>query len=262
MNAPAAEFLSNTRMNNESQTAEPVVRRIMSERKYNMSGCLNLVSTVMQPKEHVNLDVPVSLSSSWLPLSMSRLPDNQATRFRCAGLISAISDRSYRRMAPQIDAYAVERGWVVQPVNYFYRPHGFDVIAGPDSKIKDVAFALRQLNTAERPMIDTTHQTENQTILLDLLNLCCKVLEQASIAEPAYMRQTDHPRALLNELLADLPFLVHHIFAHLPNLSVLKHRARINGREDIIYHIRYEPEAVKDFNNDRLMRPKVINVVA
>lgn len=231
----------------------------VSRRKYNIGGCFTLVANLVAKADRPNPEQPVSLLQSWLPLS-DKMPKNAFTTYRHPGVIPALSDRAYLRLAPSIDAYANERGWDVQPIIYFYRPTSLDDLLGEDGKINTLSAVMRPFPTEERILIDATIQTEAQSVMRDLIDMCIDVLDEANLYVPEYVQQSSSSRLVLNELLADMPFLVHHLFKRLPKLQVLRHRGRVNGRNDSIYHVRYSRDAIRDMDKDRLMRPHVINV--
>jgi hypothetical protein len=85
----------------------------VSRRKYNIGGCFTLVANLVAKADRPNPEQPVSLLQSWLPLS-DKMPKNAFTTYRHPGVIPALSDRAYLRLAPSIDAYANERGSVVR----------------------------------------------------------------------------------------------------------------------------------------------------
>lgn len=239
------------------QAPETAVRR-----KYNLAGCFMLVGTLVAKSDRPNPEEPVSLALSWLPLSAYKLPKNAWTTYRHPGVVPALAERPFRRLSPSIDAYAAERNWDVQPVMYFYRPPVLNKLIGEEGKIKDVPVLMRTIATKDRFMVDATVQTETQGVIRDLLDICVDVLEEASLVEPAYLQDDFHPRVALNQLLSDFPFLVHHIFKTLPNLYILRHRGRVNGREDTVHHVRYEREAIQDMDANRMLRPMLINPAA
>ena len=248
-----AQTVSHANDSHTNETDAPI------RRKYNLAGCFMLVGILVAKSDRANKDQPVSLAQCWLPLSAYRLPKNQYTTYRHPGIVPALAERTFRRVSPSIDAYAAERGWDVQPVMYFYRPPALNALIGEEGKIKDMPLLMRTIPTVKRFMIDATSQTETQSVIRDLVDICAKVLEEAAIAEPPYLQEEFHPRVALNQLLSDFPFLVHHIFKALPNLYILRHRARVNGREDTIHHVRYEREAIQDLDTNRMLRPNLIN---
>lgn len=234
----------------------------IQNRRYNLGGCFNLIGTVVAHAERPDPEAPISLSRAWMPLSSIPVPKTEGSSYRHPGIIPSTSDRSFRRIAPAIDAFASERNWVVQPVAFAFRPAPLDDILGEDGRISTLLTTMQDYATEDRVMIDTQAITENQAALKGLIEICMSALSESKVPAPAYMKQlSGQYRSALGELLADMPFLVHHIFRALPNLHLLRHRARINGREDTVQHLRYDPQAIMDINHDRLLRPLVINVV-
>jgi|GEM_PF-2245390 len=252
-----------TTSTHESQNPAPVQETI--RRRYNAAGCFTLIGTVVAPANRPNPDEPVSLAFSWLPLTSQKLPKTPATSYRHPNVVPALSTRNFRRLAPAIDTYVQDRGWLSQSVMYLYRPAILDELVGEDGTIKDLSVVSRQDPAPKRAVIDLSLQTELIGVSEELLAFCIDILEKnAGLYLPSYLTENEvHARVALNRLLADMPFLIHHIFQAYPVLHVLRHRGNVNGRtDDVINHIRYSPEYIQDIDENRLMRPKLIKVIA
>jgi hypothetical protein len=236
-----------------------------SHRVYKRAGCFNLTAVVAIPATDVNESTQASISQSWLPLSNKILSLNHTTGFKLENVIPVLSDRIYNRVAPLIDAYAFEHNLIVQPVLFFYRPPALaKLLATAERKedrdlVKSLPSLSRKQALSDRIFVDITVQTENQLVLIEMRNMCLQVLSQSGLNLPAYCT-ADNARIVLSNLLMDFPFLVHHVFNTYPNLVLLRHKARINGRIDSINHIRYDKSSVFEMELDKLYRKSIQQV--
>lgn len=253
----------NTIVENSSDTKSPksIDHHATTHRAYRKGGCFNMTSVLVAPADRVTPETKVSIANSWLPLSDKAFDMSGPAGYRCPGVIPTLGDRLFTNLAPDIDTYAAQRGWVVQPVMYFFRPQGLVDLIGEDGLIKSMQQINGQLALSERVTVDLTIQTETQSVLADLSELCKSVLSECRYKLPLYC-SGDNPRFTLSHLLADFPFLVHHIFHAYPKLEVLRHRGRVNGREEVVSHIRYAKDAVFDLDTEKWFRKNVLTPVA
>ncbi|MDF8363288.1 MULTISPECIES: hypothetical protein [Achromobacter] len=235
-------------------------------RKYKKRGAFTLTAVLVAQANRPNPEEPLGLLQSWLPLSERAFDRSGPAGYRHPGVIPALGDsRSFLRLGPAIDAYAAERNWVVQPVQYFYHPQAMEPIFELQKKEEDkgylgkVSLINRKIPLDERVFIDVNTETSLDGAD-ELRDLCVNVLKQAKLEIPQYV-ESSKPRDALSMLLRDYPFLVHHIFKKLPALHILRHKGRVNGKEDVVNHILYRKNDVSDLNAKSLMRPQMLNFV-
>jgi hypothetical protein len=231
-------------------------------RKYKKRGAFTLTAVLVAQANRPNPDEPLSLLQSWLPLSERAFDRSGPAGYRHPGVIPALGDsRSFLRLGPAIDAYAAERNWVVQPVQYFYHPEAMEPLLneGAAGYLGKVSVINRKIPLDERVFIDVNTETSLDGAD-ELRDLCVAVLKKAKLDIPQYVN-TSHERVALSMLLKDYPFLVHHIFKKLPKLHILRHKGRVNGREDVVNHILYRKNDVSELNAKSLMRPQMLNFV-
>ena len=232
---------------------------LQEHRVYKRAGCFNLTAVIPVQTDRASKGGTISISQSWLPLSDKKFDLDGPAGYRCPNVIPVLSDRLYNRLAPSIDAYAAARDMVVQPVLFFYQPKAMAELlrkSSPDEDGQLVKFLpglARQQTLEKRIFIDLSVQNENADTSAALLATCLRALEAAGLKK-GDEEDTLNPRITLSTLLMDYPFLVHHIFNEYPALILLRHRARVNGRVDVINHIRYDPSGVYEIDLDKLYR--------
>ena len=234
-------------------------------RVYKRAGCFNLTAVIAVPADAVKDGMSVSLSKSWLPLSDKKFDVKGPAGYTHPNVIPVLSDRVFNRLAPSIDAYAARHKLVLQPVLFFYRPQALaDILATAErEEDRHLAKALpglsRKQKMEDRIFIDTTVQNESNDVMQGLNDICTEILEQAKLGL-SDLAKAPNPRIGVSTMLMDYPFLAQHIFAKLPKLILLRHKARVNGRVEVINHIRYDPKAVFEIDLDKLYRKLDIDV--
>lgn len=234
-------------------------KRFASHRPHRASGSFAFAAVVVAAANRPNPEEPVSLLQSWLPLGGNNFSRTGPAGYRHPGVIPVLGTNNLTRVAPSIDAYAAERNWVTQPALFFYRPQALVDLIGEDGLVRDLPKISRTQVVEDRVYIDVSVSSEMQAVLQTVLNLCLKVIDEAGI-KPSHYVESSNPRIALSGLLVDFPFLVHHIFKAFPKLHVLRHRAKVNGREEVINHIRYRRKEAYGLNTERLYRKTLINV--
>ena len=230
-------------------------------RSFKKRGCFTLTSILALPLEDVELVESMSLVYSWLPLASTAFDQSGPAGFRCPNVIPVLHDSRLRSLRPTLDAYALEHGLAMQPAQYFFNPAKIVEFIGEGALIGESKFSLRnqQLEMPDRLMVDITTQTERKSVMRDLVSLCVQVLETGDFKIPSYIDGKDYSFQI-SCLLIDFPFLIHHIFDAYPNLQFIRHMGRVNGQEDIVNHVRYDPSAVSDIRTD-LFGPEIFKVV-
>lgn len=234
------------------------------------AGSLPLTAVLASMPEDAHL--PTSLLQSWLPLNRHELDREGPAGFQCPGIIpTLIGENSYTRIAPIIEAYARAQpphGWVVQPVAFSYQPDIF-VTAGlinENGRLEKAKLEGRNMPIEERIMLDVSAQSETIGVCEPVLELCLEVLKPIRINLPAELLDPKRPRLALVILLAEYPFLVHHIFHAYPKLHVITHDAHIHLNREVkkleVRHIRYHPGDAHHINTRKYMRQNIPNVTA
>ena len=232
----------------------------MSHRPHQAGGAFGLAGVLVAAAERPNPDEPMSLLQCWLPLTKQVFDKNGPAGYRHPGVIPVLNANHFSRIAPSLDSYVAERNWVLQPVLFFYRPQALIDLLGEDGRSRTLPVLSHKQPMPERVYVDATAQNEKQPVIKEILDLCVDVLKQTAITLPSYLGGNS-PRISLTAALMDFPFLVHHIFKEYPNLHALRHRARVNEREDVVLHIRYRRKDVFGLNTDKLYRKDEINVI-
>lgn len=229
-------------------------------RVYKKAGSFSLTGVIFAPKNRPNPDEPMSLSQCWLPLGQKIDPVFKgADKYRHPNVMPVLGDHYVlSKVGPILDFYAEDRDWVIQPVLFFYRPKEVANVIGEDGFIKDLPGKLRQLPLDDRMFIDLTTQIETSDTYAPMLDLCHRIFSDVQVQIPDYAFGKDARKALAL-LVADYPFLIHHIFAAYPNLRLFRHQARIGGpgrlgRIESVSHIVYNKNEIHDPDVSRLMR--------
>ena len=237
-----------------------------SLRTFKKRGCFSLTSLLALPLEDVPKVAQMSLAHSWLPLASEVFDAKGPAGFRCPNVIPVLHDSHLRRFRPALDAYAIEYGLGMQPARYFFQPAKLTEFIGDGALISESKFGLRnqKLEMPDRIMVDLTTQTERKSVMRELCALSADVLHRGKFELPIYMqaRTEGDGDAFLFQiscLLIDFPFLIHHIFDAYPNLQLFRYVGRVNGREDVVNHVRYDPAAVSDIQTD-IFGPKLFEV--
>ena len=226
---------------------------------YRVGGSFALLSVVVAPSNRPDKDKPMSLLSSWLPLSNTKFDPSGPAGYRHPGVIPALNATSLKNVKPALDAYAAERGWDLQASTFYYRPKALVDLIGEDGLVRSLPVLMRNQTAKERIFINVPSPSEGMDLMQPLLDVCAKVLEEGGFKLRSYF-DANNPRSVLTAALIEYPFLVHHIFKAFPNLHVLRHSARVIDRIEVINHIRYRKSEAHGLNATRNFSKELIKV--
>lgn len=242
------------KMTAENQVVEKKESTRLHPRAYKQAGAFTLTAILFAAKDRENPDQPIKLSNAWLPLASQTQSTKGAAAYTHPNVIPALSDhRRFLSLAPRIDLFAQEMDWHVQPVTFFYRPKLLNDYIPEGETLRELPSKMRQLPVDERLFIDISMQMESNETFDEARKICIDALKDADIKPPRHANAANS-RLALSSMIEQYPFLVHTIFAHHPNLRVLRHRANVLGRDAIINHILYDTDEVFDPDTMRFSR--------
>jgi len=205
------------------------------------TGCYKMTAILAAPADQA--DKPIHLRQSWLPI-YEKIFDHPIAQFRCPNVIPcATQTASFKRLLPALDMYAKEKGWVVQPVFFHYRPAILDMLQDgrEEMSLTRLRLAEHSMPIEDRVAISLYEPGNVESLCKELIDFCAPILAKMGV-EPEYLTTTRQYGNIITNLIIQYPFLVHHIFSHFPNLAVIHHDCVIRGRNYKISHIRVSPD--------------------
>lgn len=215
------------------------------------------------PRDHV-----LSVSDAWLPIGLNPRPElNGSDTYRHPNVIPVLGDYSVlHKVAPILDIYAQEHGFIMQPIAFHFRPKELVDLIG-DGSIQELlpSHAIRSTPIEDRFLLSVAQSNESNKAIYPLMQFLLSVLESKGIMVPHYASPSKNRHALVS-LLIEFPFLVHYVFDHYPNLRIFQAMAKLGwgrlSRQVIVNYIRYDPSEALHPDSSFFMRPNPFPISA